>query len=310
MCGVKLRIGTRIRHALERGDPVVALESTVITHGLPRPENLHLANALEAEIRRGGAEPATVGVLEGELVVGLTPDEVRELDAGGATKASTWNIAAILASGASAGTTVATTLLAAEAAGIRVFATGGIGGVHPRPFDESADLQALARHAAITVSAGPKSILDVAATVERLETLGVPVVGYGTDRVAGFHVPETDLPAGCRADTPREIADIFRAHRALGLSGGILVTKPVSEGLTAEALRVWLDRAEHEAVEEATRGKDTTPFLLARLAELSAGATVDVNVRLLRENARLAAEIACALRKEDVTAPPFSGALQ
>ena len=307
---MKLRIATRIRHSLAHGEPVVALESTVITHGLPRPENLRLAEALEAEVRRAGAEPATIGILEGELVVGLSPDEVRELDAGGAAKASTWNVAALLASGASAGTTVATTLLAAEAAGIRVFATGGIGGVHPGSQDESADLRALARHAAITVSAGPKSILDVPATVERLETLGVPVVGYGTDHVAGFHVPETDIPASCRADTPGQVADIYRTHRALGLAGGILVTKPVSQGIDTERLRAWLDRAEAEAAEEATRGKDTTPFLLARLADLSAGATVDVNTRLLRENARLAAEVARAVRDERVDAPPFSGALE
>lgn len=294
MAVVKLRIADRIQRALAGDRPVVALESTVITHGLPRPDNLELAEDLERQIRAGGAEPATIGVLAGELVVGLEPSEIHTLAERPAEKATLWNFAALLAQGATAGTTVATTLLAAERAGIAVFATGGIGGVHPTPFDESADLRALARHATITVCAGPKSILDVGATLERLESLGVPVVGYRSDRVAGFHTPHTEYSAPARADTPADVVQIFRTHQALGLPGGILVTKPVSSGLDAGELSTWIARAEDDARAEGLRGKDTTPFLLARLAELSDGATVAVNTRLLRENAQLAAQIATA----------------
>lgn len=302
---VKLRISPRIQGALDADRPVVALESTVITHGLPRPENLQLATDLEAEVRGAGAEPATVGVLAGELVIGLEPAEIRALDAGPSDKASYWNLAALVAGGANAGTTVATTLLAAESAGIRVFATGGIGGVHDTAFDESADLRALARHSVITICAGPKSILDVPATIERLETLGVPIIAYRSDRVAGFHAPHTQYPAPCRADTPHEIAEIYRTHRDLRLQGGILVSNPVSEGLESDELTKLVTRAKHDAAERGLRGKDTTPYLLARIAELSHGATVDVNTRLLRENARLAAEIAYALAE----APHLTGAI-
>lgn len=274
---------------------MVALESTVITHGLPRPDNLQLAADLEAEVERGGAEPATIGVLGGELVIGLDTDELHVLDAGPADKASYWNLAALMTRAEHAGTTVATTLLAAEMAGIEVFATGGIGGVHHTPFDESADLRALARHAVITVCAGPKSILDVGSTLERLETLGVPVVAYRSDEVAGFHAPLTEHAAPARADTPHEIAAIYRTHRRLRLPGGVLVTNPVSEGFGARELADLIDRAQRDAVAENLQGKDATPFMLARLAELSEGRTVRVNTRLLRENARLAAEVARAL---------------
>lgn len=305
MLGVNLRISSRIRRALDLGEPVVALESTVITHGLPRPDNVRLAHALEADVREAGAEPATIGMLDGDLVVGLTRAEVEELDAAGAAKASTWNVAALSAARAHAGTTVATTVLAAERAGIEVFATGGIGGVHEHPYDESADLAALARHHVVTVCAGPKSILDVTATVERLESLGVPVLGYQTDRVAGFHVATTDVPAARRVDAPEDVAEIYRRHRELGLPGGVVVAKPVSEGLDPEQAGTWIERARRDAAQAGVRGKDTTPFLLGRLAELSRGATVEVNLRLLRENARLAAAIARAL----VTSRRLTGAL-
>jgi pseudouridine-5'-phosphate glycosidase len=305
MSAVNLRLSPRIRRALADGRPVVALESTVITHGLPRPDNLELAEDLESEVRSLGAEPATIGVLHGTLVVGLEPVEVRALDAAAADKATHWNLAAIMTRGGDAGTTVATTLLAAAAAGIEVFATGGIGGVHQAPFDESADLHALARHAVVTVSAGPKSILDVPATIERLETLGVPVIGYGTPWVAGFHAATADVAAAARADTPQQVAEIFRMHRSLGLPGGILVTKPVSEGMDPADLAELLAAAAQDAADAGLRGKDTTPFLLARLAERSDGGTVEVNTRLLRENARLAAQVARALA--DVAIP--SGAL-
>lgn len=274
---------------------MVALESTVITHGLPRPDNLALAAELEDVVRAAGAEPATIGVLAGELIIGMERAEIEALDAADADKASAWNLAALLARGASAGTTVATTLLAAESVGLRVFATGGIGGVHDEPFDESADLLALSRHRVVTVCSGPKSLLNVHATMERLETLGVPVIGYRSDWVAGFHVSHTDIPAPSRADRPEDVASVFRTHTALGLRSGLLVTNPVTAGLNPGELAGLLDRAKRDAQAHGVRGKDTTPFLLARLADVSGGATVTVNRRLLRENARLAAEIAHAL---------------
>jgi len=293
---VSLRIAPPIREALRLGRPVVALESTVVTHGLPRPQNLTLAHRLEAVVREGGALPATVGVVSGELVVGLDDDELTLLaTCDGADKASTWNLAAVIARRGHAGTTVATTLHGAAAAGIGVFATGGIGGVHDHPFDESADLQALAGASLVTVCAGPKSILDAAATLERLETLGVPVIGYRSDRLAGFVVPQTELPLAARVDAPSQAADVLRAQRDLGLSAGVVLSNPVSRGVDPARFDAWLARARHDAGRQGVRGRDTTPFLLARLAELSDGATMDVNLRLLEENARLAAAVAVSL---------------
>jgi pseudouridine-5'-phosphate glycosidase len=289
------RIADRIARALTDGRPVVALESTVVTHGLPAPQNLELAHDLEATVRRGGAEPATVGVLAGELVVGLEPHEIVRLAKGDADKASLWNLGALLAAGRPAGTTVATTLHAASAAGIEVFATGGIGGVHDEPFDESADLAALARTPAITVCAGPKSILDAASTLERLESLGVAVVGYRSERLAGFHLPETDLELPIRCDRPEQIATAYRAHRAIGLAGGLLVSNPVSQGLDPDDLERALVGARRSAAERGIRGKASTPFLLAELAERTEGRSVEVNLRLLHENAALASEIAASL---------------
>lgn len=300
---------------------MVALESTVITHGLPRPRNLEVARELESAVRQQGAVPATVAVLAGELVVGVAEDELERLagdpgknrnaehdsrenrGAEGRTvetetveKASLWNLGALLARGADAGTTVAATLHAAAGAGIDVFATGGIGGVHSQPFDESADLLALARSQVITVCSGPKSILLAGATLERLETLGVPVVGHRSTRLAGFHVRETDYPLPASFDSPEELARAFRKHMELGLPGGMLVSNPVSQGLEPGELARYRKTAEQDAADAGVSGKELTPFLLGRLAELSESRTVEVNLRLLLENARLAARIAVALR--------------
>lgn len=294
-CGVNIRIAPRIATALADNRPVVALESTVITHGLPSPSNLELARNVEAEIRAQGAEPATVGILAGEAVIGLSEAETEQLSGADADKASLWNLPALLEQGRSAGTTVATTLQLAASAGISVFATGGIGGVHPAPYDESTDLTALGRYPLVTVCAGPKSILDVPATLQRLETLGVSVVGYRSDRLAGFHVPLTDHPLPARAESPAELARIFRTQQQLGLPGGLLVSNPVSEGMDPAELARIRDEAEQAAAEAGIRGKDTTPWLLDRIASLSEGRTVEVNLRLLRENAALAARIAVAL---------------
>lgn len=303
MAGVNLRIAPPVRKALDRRAAVVALESTLITHGLPRPRNLELARQLEEDVRQAGAVPATVGVIGGECVVGLNDGELERLAAGGADKASTWNLAALVARGADAGTTVATTLHLAAAAGIAVFATGGIGGVHDAPYDESADLAALARSRLVTVCAGPKSILNARATLERLESAGVPVVGYRSSRLAGFHLPTTDLPLATRVEDAEGIAALFRAQSDLDLPQGVLVSNPVSKGLDADALEGWLRTAEERAREAGVSGRDATPFLLDALARLSDGRTVEVNVRLLRENAVLAAEIARALAPSTIGVP-------
>lgn len=294
----------RIQDALANQRPVVALESTVITHGLPHPANLELAQSLESIVRSEGAEPATIGIVDGQAVIGLEPDQLERLAQEPCDKASSWNLAAIMAQGRTAGTTVATTLKFAAQQGIRVFATGGIGGVHVEPFDESADLGALARHPVVTVCAGPKSVLNVPATLERLETLGVPVVGYQSDRLAGFHVPTTDLEVPIRADTPEEVAAIEEAQRTIGLGSGVLVSQPVDEGLSPDDVHSWIDDARRDAAAQRIRGKAVTPHLLAAIAERSGGQTVTVNVRLLERNATLAAQIARALaqRTKELTA--------
>ena len=293
----RTRIGGHVEAALRSGAPVVALESTVLTHGLPRPQNLTAGERLEAVVREAGAVPATVGVLRGEVVVGLSPAELARLaQAEGADKASLWNLAAVVAGGADAGTTVATTLWAAHVAGIDVFATGGIGGVHDAPFDESADLAALARYPIVTVCAGPKSILDASATLERLETAGVPVVGYRSDRLAGFLVSLTDLKLPARVGSANQVASLLRAQRELGLSSGVVLSNPVSDGMSQPEFASLKERAEAELASRGIRGRESTPFLLAELARLSGGRTVDVNTRLLEENARLAARVAAALR--------------
>lgn len=290
-----IRTNPTVAAALRAGRPVVALESTVLTHGLPRPRNLELGRALERVVTERGAVPATVGVVDGALVVGLDGDEMARLANGAVAKASTWNLAALVAAGVGAGTTVATTLAAAAAVGVRAFATGGIGGVHVEAFDESADLAALARYPVVTVCAGAKSVLDVAATLERLETAGVPVLGWRSDRFAGFHVPLSELPVAARVDSAEAVAATFAAHRALGLPGGVLVSQPVDEGLDPQELASWIETARADARAHGARGKDVTPALLAALAERSGGASVEVNVRLLEANARLAADIAVAM---------------
>jgi pseudouridine-5'-phosphate glycosidase len=303
MTAVTPRIAPTVRRALDDGAAVVALESTVVTHGLPRPRNLELARGLERTVRDAGAVPATVGLVAGELVVGLDDDQLARLAAGGADKASLWNLAALAAAGRDAGTTVATTLHAAHRAGIEVFATGGIGGVHDAPYDESADLAALARTPLVTVCSGPKSILDAAATLERLESAGVPVLGYGSDALAGFLVPTVDLPVAVRVDRPEEVAAVKRRQDALGLSQAVLVAQPVSEGLAPNRLAAWLAEAGADAAARGAHGKDATPARLEALARRSGGASVEVNLRLLHENAALAARVARALAPRGTGVP-------
>jgi pseudouridylate synthase len=282
---MRLRVHPEVYAALEAKKPVVALESTVITHGLPRPKNLELALALEAVVRNAGATPATIGILQGDLVIGLTTQQMDFLANTHVYKASLWNLPTLMAQEKSAGTTVSVTLHAAALAGIEVFATGGIGGVHHEPFDESADLPALAKYPVITVCAGPKSILNVKGTIERLESYGVPVLGYRSDCLAGFHLSQTPYQLPARVESPEEIAKSFIAQRQLKLRS------------ESQLLESWLVEAHTLASQQQTQGKDVTPFLLAALADISQGQTVEVNVRLLKENTELATLIALALSK-------------
>lgn len=298
-----LRIHPEVQAALSAGQAVLALESTVITHGLPYPFNLKTARELEVAARESGAVPATIGVVDGRVLVGMDDPELQRLaesagkppGEGGLEKVSLWNLPTLVALGASGGTTVAATAHLARLAGVDVFATGGIGGVHPEPFDESADLGALARTSVIVICAGPKSILNLPATLERLESYGVPVVGYGTDRFPAFHSPDSPLPAPARLDTPEQVAAAFLAARELQLPQALLVVNPAREGLPYAKVQAWADVATVEARQRGVSGKAVTPFLLRRLSELSGGETDRVNGLFLRENARLGAQISVAL---------------
>jgi pseudouridine-5'-phosphate glycosidase len=291
-----MRLSAEVETALREGQPVVALESTVITHGLPRPLNLQTAQKLEAAVREEGAIPATIAVLGGEVVAGLSAGELERLALDDkADKASLWNLAALAAQGKNAGTTVATTTFLAHRAGVAVFATGGIGGVHPDPYDESADLTELSRTPIVVVCSGAKSILDLAATLERLESYGVTLLGYRTDKFPAFHTPESPFSVPAKAESPQEVARIYARARELGLPSATLVTNPVSRGLPFEQVQGWVEQANQEAARHGIQGKSLTPYLLRRISELSGGQTDQVNLRLLEENARLAARIAGAL---------------
>lgn len=291
-----MRVHPEVAQALENRQAVVALESTVITHGLPRPLNFELARKLEDTVRQAGAVPATIAILQGQVVVGLSPDELEAIATDEtADKASLWNLGALLAQGRSAGTTVASTTFLAHKAGIQVFATGGIGGVHPHPYDESADLLELSRTPILVVSAGPKSILDLAATLERLESLGVALLGYQTNHLPAFHTPFSPYLLPARVESAQEAARAYQAARALGLPGASLVLKPISKGLEFSQVQRWVEQATQEAARLGIGGKALTPFLLRRISELSGGQTDEANLRLLEENAHLAAQIALAL---------------
>jgi pseudouridylate synthase len=291
-------LSPEISHALAMDLPVVALESTAITHGLPYPENLRLAQDVESEVRAAGGTPATIAVLDGKVCVGLNQLKLERL-AGEAKenrlhKISTRDFAPVIARHESGGTTVAATLAAAHATGIKIFATGGIGGVHRQaPFDVSADLQMLACTPLVVVCAGAKAILDLPATLERLETLGVPVIGYQTDEFPAFYSRSSRLKTSGRADTPEEAALIARTHWEMGFQSAVLVTIPLPEDL--EVPRPIIDGAIQRALEEAreqdVHGQEVTPFLLKRVSELTKGASLRANLALLVNNARLAAMI-------------------
>jgi pseudouridine-5'-phosphate glycosidase len=287
-----------VSQALHHHQPVVALESAVITHGLPRPQNMELALAVEEEVRGGGALPATIALLDGKVRIGLTPEEVERLSYETRTrKISLRDYGIAIARGECGGTTVAGTLRAAHTVGITVFATGGIGGVHRgNPFDISADLLELSRTPLIVVCAGAKAILDLPATLEYLETMGVPVVGLGTDDFPAFYSSSSGLPVNVRAESAAEVAAIARAHWGMGLNSGILVTvpPPAELALPLDVVEEEIQQAVKDAEAQHIRGAGVTPFLLSRMTELSGGASMKVNLALLRNNAHVAAQIAAA----------------
>jgi pseudouridine-5'-phosphate glycosidase len=304
-------VAGEIADSLASGHPVVALETTLVTHGLPQPDGVAAAGTLENEVRQGGATPATIGILRGAIRVGLTNAELTELAANrNAIKVNLSNLAATVAAGQAGSTTVAATMFAAHASGIRVFATGGIGGVHRdagTSGDVSADLTALSRIPVAVVCAGAKAILDLPRTVEMLETLGVPVFGVQTDEFPAFYRRSSGLPVDRRMDTREELASAVRAHFALGLGTGVLVGNPipVADELPAESYERALATALADAERQQVRGRDVTPFLLERLRALSAGESVRANLALLRNNARVAAQLATALAQQpEGLAPP------
>jgi pseudouridine-5'-phosphate glycosidase len=292
-------IHPEVSAALRAGRPVVALESTVIVHGLPKPMGLEVARAVEDRVRAAGAVPATVAVLDGRIRVGLSTEDLERLGEGGGRKISRRDLPIALATGGDGGTTVAATMIAARLAGIPVFATGGIGGVHrgaETTLDISADLEELAVSPVAVVCAGAKAILDLPKTLEYLETKGVPVLGFRTDRFPAFYTAAVDLPVDARCESAEEIARILRAKWTLGLDGGVVVANPIPEEAALDAAAI--EEAIHGAVTEADakgiRGKDVTPFLLARVEALTQGASLAANRALLLNNAALAAEVAVA----------------
>lgn len=291
-----------VRSALDEGRPLVALESTVISHGLPYPSNLEIAQGMEAAIRDEGATPATVAVLNGQVHVGLNAVDLEHLArSSDVHKVSRRDLPVVVALGLDGATTVSATMYVAHQAGIAVFATGGIGGVHRgHPHDVSADLTELGRTPVAVVCAGAKAILDLPLTREVLETQGVPVIGFGEGDMAAFYTRSSGLPADVRVDEPDQVARIIRTQRLLGLQNGILVTVPVPEEdeIPSEEIEGVIIQATREAEDAGVTGAALTPFLLSRLAELTEGRSVRTNVSLLLNNARVAARIAVALSRD------------
>jgi len=294
-----LVIHPEVQAALETKRPVVALESTLITHGLPHPKNLEVARALETAVRKAGAVPATIAILGGQITVGLSDAQLEHLaGAEGVRKCSRRDLPIAVGRGEDGATTVAGTMMAAHMAGIRVFATGGIGGVHRgHPFDVSADLLELGRTPVTVVCAGAKAILDLPLTLEVLETQGVPVIGYGTGEFPAFYSRSSGLPLDVRCHTPGEVAAIVQARDALDLPGAILVAVPIptQDELPASQAEEAILRALAEAEAQGIAGKAVTPYLLARVSELTGEASLRANVALLLNNARVASAIASVL---------------
>ncbi len=299
-----LEISPEVKAALAEGRPVVVLESTIISHGMPYPQNVETAMNVERIVRENGAVPATIAIIGGKLKAGLSADEIEYLGKKGyaVTKASRRDLPVLVARGEDGATTVATTMIIAAMAGIRVFATGGIGGVHRGAevtMDISADLEELARTPVLVVCAGAKSILDLGLTLEYLETKGVPVIGYGTEELPAFYTRKSGFGVDYRLDTPEEVAAAFRAKLEMGLGGGMLVTNPIPEqySMDPDVINKAIDEAVAEANAQGIKGKQTTPFLLAKIKDITGGDSLASNIKLVYNNAALAAKVAERLGK-------------
>ncbi|MEX1071038.1 MAG: pseudouridine-5'-phosphate glycosidase [Anaerolineales bacterium] len=298
------KLSKQVQAARQKGRPIVALESTVITHGLPRGQNLQLAQDLEAIVHAEGATPATIAVLDGRICVGMDAKQLEQLGAlEEPLKLSSRDLAVAVAKKGSGGTTVAATCTVAATAGIRVFATGGIGGVHRgAPWDISADLAELAKEPVLLVCAGAKAILDLPATLEQFETLGVPVVGYQANEFPAFYSIESGLATSARVDSAEEMAVLARAHWQLGGGGVLLAAPPPKESALPRAqVEGWIEQAIAECEAQGIKGQAVSPFLLKRVSELSDGKSLSANLALLKNNARIAAQIARELSKPKTT---------
>ncbi|MEG0177586.1 pseudouridine-5'-phosphate glycosidase [Anaerorhabdus sp.] len=300
-----IRINPEVQKALDNNQPVVALESTIISHGMPYPQNVKTALEVEAILREKGVVPATVGIIDGVGVVGMTPDEIEEFGKrGGIIKVSRRDLPVIMSKKLWGATTVATTMIFAAKAGIEVFVTGGVGGVHrgaQETFDISADLQELAHTNVTVVCAGAKAILDLPLTLEYLETFGVPVLGYKTEELAAFYTRTSGLKVDYKMDSEKEIAEAIFAKREMGLDGGVLIANPIPEeyAMDKDEMDIAINQALKEMDEQGVHGKDSTPFLLAKIKEITGGKSLDSNIQLVFNNARVGAEIAkeiCNLR--------------
>ena len=299
-----LDVNPEVKQAIAEGKPVVALESTIISHGMPYPQNVETALNVERIIRENGAVPATIAIIGGRLKAGLTPEEIEYFGKKGQAihKASRRDLAVLCARGEDGATTVTTTMIIAHMAGIKIFATGGIGGVHrgaETTMDISADLEELGQTPVMVVCAGAKSILDLGLTLEYLETKGVPVIGFGTEELPAFYTRQSGFGVDYRIDTPEELAAAFKAQHALGFKGGMLVANPIPEefAMPKAVIDAAIDQAIAECNEKGIKGKETTPFLLARVAELTGGDSLASNIRLVYNNAKVAAQTAAAYCK-------------
>ncbi|TDT56475.1 pseudouridine-5'-phosphate glycosidase [Fonticella tunisiensis] len=296
-------IKKEVLEALKEGMPVVALESTIISHGMPYHKNVETALNVEKIVRENGAVPATIAILNGKLKVGLTAEEIEHLGKSkNVIKTSRRDIPFIVAKKLDGATTVASTMIIAALAGIKVFATGGIGGVHrgaQETFDISADLQELAHTNVAVVCAGAKSILDLGLTLEYLETFGVPVVGFGTEELPAFYTRRSGFKVDYRVDSPKELAEVIKAKWDLGLSGGIVIANPIPEEyqMDYEKITKAIEEALKDAEEKGIRGKESTPFLLAKVKDITGGESLESNVQLVYNNAKLGAQLAIELAK-------------
>lgn len=299
-----LDINPEVKAAVEAGKPVVALESTIISHGMPYPQNVETALNVEKIIRENGAVPATIAIIGGRLKAGLTPEEIEYFGKKGTeiTKASRRDIAMLCAKGEDGATTVTTTMMIAHMAGINIFATGGIGGVHrgaETTMDISADLEELAQTPVMVVCAGCKSILDIGLTLEYLETHGVPVLGFGTEDMPAFYTQKSGFKVDYKVDTTAELANYFKAHKELGMKGGVLVTNPIPDeySMDPDVINKAIDEAIEESRKLGIKGKETTPFLLAKVKDITGGDSLDSNIQLVYNNAKVAAQTAVELCK-------------